>query len=182
MKRDQLKELGLSDEQIKSVMDLNGEDINKAKSGNAEMVKENESLKSQLAERDKDIKGLRKNAKDNDELSQQLQDLQSKYKQDHENLTNEVAKVKLNGAIDNALTHNQVRNTKAFKALLDMDSIKLNDQGQLTGLDDQIKSIRKSDPYLFNEGNKQNYQPNNGKPTQVDETQEMIDVFKGGAN
>ncbi|CCI85083.1 hypothetical protein FC52_GL000606 [Lactobacillus pasteurii DSM 23907 = CRBIP 24.76] len=69
MKRDQLKDLGLSDDQIKAVMDINGEDINKAKSSNDEMIKENEALKLQLSERDKDFAKLKKTAKDNEELS-----------------------------------------------------------------------------------------------------------------
>lgn len=43
-----------------------------------------------------------------------------------------------------------------------MDEIKLDDDGNLTGLDDQIKSLQKSDGYLFDEGSKQDYQPNNG--------------------
>lgn len=51
-------------------MDINGEDINKAKSSNDEMIKENEALKSQLSERDKDFAKLKKNAKDNEELTQ----------------------------------------------------------------------------------------------------------------
>ncbi|GFZ26622.1 hypothetical protein [Lactobacillus corticis] len=43
MKRDQLKELGLDEDQIRAVMNINGEDINKAKTGNDEITKENES-------------------------------------------------------------------------------------------------------------------------------------------
>ena len=38
MKRNQLKDLGLDEDQIKAVMDLNGEDINNAKSGNDAIV------------------------------------------------------------------------------------------------------------------------------------------------
>ena len=40
MKRNQLKDLGLDENQIKAVMDLNGEDINNAKSGNNAIVEE----------------------------------------------------------------------------------------------------------------------------------------------
>lgn len=80
--------------------------------------------------------------------------MQGKYKQDHDNLTQELAKVKLNGAIDSVLTSSKVRNTKAFKALLDMDTIKLDESGKLSGLHSQIESIRKSDPYLFDAGQK----------------------------
>lgn len=60
-----------------------------------------------------------------------------------------------------------------------MDQIKLDKEGNLTGLDDQISAIKKTDAYLFNEGTKQNYEPTNGKPNKPDEVQEMINVFKG---
>lgn len=107
--------------------------------------------------------------------------MQGKYKQDHDNLTQELAKVKLNGAIDNVLTSSKVRNTKAFKALLNMDQIKLDEDGQVMGLDDQLNAIRKTDPYLFDEGQTSTYNPNSGKPSGNNETQTMVDIFKGGA-
>ncbi|MDK6296043.1 hypothetical protein QP103_06690, partial [Gardnerella swidsinskii] len=63
MKRKQLEELGLQEEQIKKIMDLNGEDIqnakDKASASNAEILEENKALKSQMSERDKDLKKLR---------------------------------------------------------------------------------------------------------------------------
>ena len=40
MKRNQLKDLGLDEDQIKTIMDLNGEDINNAKSGNDAIVEQ----------------------------------------------------------------------------------------------------------------------------------------------
>ncbi len=49
MKRDQLKELGLEESVINQIMDLNGADIEKAKSSSAEM--QEEALKAQLKER-----------------------------------------------------------------------------------------------------------------------------------
>lgn len=179
MKRDQLKELGLSDDQIKSVMDLNGEDINKAKSGNAEVLEENQALKDQIKERDKDLKGLRTKVKDNEDLSTKLKEWQDKYKKDTADLSTKLSQTKLNSAVDNALNKAHVRNTKTIKGLLDMDSIKLDENGELSGLDDQINSIKQSDSYLFDEGKKQDYQPTNGKPSKTDEVQTMADIFKG---
>lgn len=175
MKRDQLKELGLDDGQIKQVMDLNGKDINKAK---ASLTVENEDLRKQMADRDKDLKHLKSQVKDNDDLSNQFKELQDKYKQDTTNLTNKIGEVKLNSAVDQSLAANKVRNVKAVKALLNMDNVKLDDKGNLTGLDDQIKSIKESDSYLFDEGSKQTYNPSNGQPAKPDTTQTLVDIFK----
>lgn len=179
MKRKQLEELGLQEEQIKKIMDLNGADIEKAKGESSDLQAENEALKSQMSERDKDLKKLRSQVKDNEDLTAQFNDLKKKYDKDTADLTQKLATNRLNSAIDQSLSKANVRNNKAIKGLLNIDEIKLDDDGNLTGLDDQIKSLQKSDGYLFDEGSKQDYQPNNGKPADVDPVQAMVDIFKG---
>lgn len=183
MKRKQLEELGLQEEQIKKIMDLNGEDIqnakNKASASNAELLEENSSLKSQMSERDKDLKKLRSQVKDNEDLTKQFNDLKSKYDKDTADLNHKLATNRLNSAIDQSLARANVRNNKAIRGLLNMDEIKLDDDGNLTGLDDQLKSLHKSDAYLFNEGQKQGYNPSDGKTPATDATQAMVNVFKG---
>ena len=178
MKRNQLKDLGLDENQIKAVMDLNGEDINNAKSGNDAIVEENNALKAQIAERDKDLKNLRKNAKDNEELSNSYKELEAKYKNDTADLTNKLNQTRLTSAVDRVLSASKVRDTKAIKGFLDMNKVKLDEQGNLSGLDEQIKEIHQTAPYIFDEGTKQNYEPNNGTPATTDPIQAMVDVFK----
>ena len=167
MKRNQLKDLGLDEDQIKAVMDLNDA-----------IVEENNALKAQIAERDKDLKNLRKNAKDNEELSNSYKELETKYKNDTADLTNKLNQTRLTSAVDRALSASKVRDTKAIKGFLDMDKVKFDDQGNLSGLDEQIKEIRQTAPYIFDEGTKQNYEPNNGTPAVTDPVQAMVDVFK----
>ena len=179
MKRKQLEELGLQEEQIKKIMDLNGADIEKAKGESSDLQAENEALKSQMSERDKDLKKLRSQVKDNEDLTAQFNDLKKKYDKDTADLTQKLATNRLNSAIYQSLSKDNARNNKAIKGLLNMDEIKLDDDGNLTGLDDQIKSLQKSDSYLFDEGSKQDYQPNNGKPADIDPVQAMVDIFKG---
>ncbi|MDF7683516.1 phage scaffolding protein [Lactobacillus sp. ESL0679] len=180
MKKEQLKELGLSDEQITKVIALNDKDVSAIKGSSAELSTENESLKQQIADRDKDLKKLRKESSDNKDLSKQLKDWQDKYKQDTEQLNDQLSQTKLNNAIDQSLTQSKVRNTKAAKALLNMDNIKLNDKGELIGLDEQVKGLKQSDAYLFDEGSKQPYIPANGQPTGNNETQTMTNIFTKG--
>lgn len=178
MKRDQLKNLGLEEDVINKIMDLNGADIEKAKASNAEIMQENEALKEQIKERDKDLSNLRKNAKDNEELSNSYKELQAKYDKDTADLSNKLSQTRLNNVLDNALSKAGVRNTKAIKGLLNMDDIKLDKDGNLLGLDDQVKSIKQSDAYLFNEGEKQDYKPAGGNDPEPDLVQTMIDIFK----
>ena len=180
MKREELKKLNLTDEQIDKVMSLHGADVESTKSKIDELNKTNESLQSQIAERDKDLKTLKKQAGDNEELSNQFKELQSKYKQDTDNLTKELQQTKLNSAVDSALGKAKVRNSKAAKALLNMDEVKLNDKGEVEGLDDQISSLQKTDGYLFDQGNKEPYQPQGGGGnTDPDPVATMTNIFKG---
>ena len=180
MKREELKKLNLTDEQIDKVMSLHGADVENSKSKIDELNKTNESLQSQIAERDKDLKTLKKQAGDNEELTNQFKELQNKYKQDTENLTKELQQTKLNSAVDSALSKAKVRNSKAAKALLNMDEVKLNNKGELEGLDEQISSLQKSDGYLFDQGNKEPYQPQGGGGnTDPDPVATMTNIFKG---
>lgn len=168
MKREKLKSLGLNDEQIKAVMDINGVDIEKAKSNVDQLTEENKSLKEQMASRDKDLKKLQDQVKDNEDLSNQFKDLQKKYKTDTQALNEKVEAVKLNSAIDQVLSANKVRNNKAIRGLLDNNEIKFDKDGKLIGLNDQIKSLKKSDPYLFDEGTKTDYEPTTGEEPKVE--------------
>lgn len=178
MKRNQLEELGLEKETIDKILDINGQDIEKAKGNLAELTQENESLKGQLEDRDKDLKDLQKQAKDNEDLSKQYKDLQAKYKQDSENLTNQLNNTKLNYAVDSALTGYKARNTKAVKSLLDMNKVALDDEGKVQGLEDQVKALTESDPYLFDQGEKQDYEPSGGK-TESSAYEQFLSAFKG---
>ena len=65
MKREELKKLNLTDEQIDKVMSLHGADVENSKSKIDELNKTNESLQSQIAERDKDLKTRKKQLEDN---------------------------------------------------------------------------------------------------------------------
>ena len=180
MKREELKKINLTDEQIDKVMSLHGADVESSKSKIDELNKTNESLQSQIAERDKDLKTLKKQAGDNEELTNQFKELQSKYKQDTDNLTKELQQTKINSAVDSALGKAKVRNTKAAKALLNMDEVKINDKGELEGLEDQINELQKSDGYLFDQGSKEPYKPQGGGGnTDPDPIAATTNIFKG---
>ena len=182
MKREALTKMGLTEEQINSIMETNGHDIENAKKsvGDVEAIKtENETLKGNVAARDKDLKALKKQLGDNEELTKQVTDLQAKYDGDTKSLTTQLNQTKLNGALNTALTGAKVRNPKAIKGLLDMDKVKLTDDGKLEGVDDQLAALKKSDGYLFDEGTEPHYKPNGGSgPQDPDPAQAMIDAFK----
>ena len=189
--REKLIKIGLSNEQMEKIVALHGADIEELKAKSDELInskteelrKANESLQSQIAERDKDLKSLKKQAGDNEELGNKFKELQDKYKHDTEDLTKELQQTKLNSAVDSALGAAKARNTKATKALLNMDNVKLNDKGELEGLEDQINELQKSASYLFDQGTKEPYKPQGGDGnTDPDPVTTMTDIFKGADN
>lgn len=126
MKKEELLELGLTEEQIQGVFKLNGQDINSIKS-------ERDNLKSELKVANNKISELG----DYENVKAEVE----KYK-------NEISDLKLNHSIENSLMKSKVKNPKAAKALLDMEALK-NSKNFDSDLENQIKSMKESDSYLF---------------------------------
>ncbi|MDN2612999.1 phage scaffolding protein [Apilactobacillus sp. EABW-1NA] len=162
MKREELKDLGLTAEQVDSIMKIHGTDVESFKSKYAdydELKTKNEELSKQVAKNEKDLKSLSKSTKDNEDLQNTIKSLQDENKQIKTDFESKISSMKLNSAIDTSLAGHKARNTKAVKALLDMDNIKLNDKGELEGLDDQIANIEKDNAFMFDKGTNTNYEP-----------------------
>lgn len=151
MNREELKALGLSDEQIDSVMKSHGTVVNgmKEKADNADALQTQiDDYKIQLKERDDQLTTLSEKVKGNDDLTKQIEDLKTQNdvtKSDYEAKLNQQT---LDSKLDMALLQSKARNTKAVKALLDLDAVKL-DGDKLLGLEDQLKSLKESEPYQF---------------------------------
>lgn len=186
MKREDLKKLGIDDSKIDEVMKLNGQAINKVKDDYAdydELKAQNASLNEQITKNDKDLKTLQGKVKDNDQLHDEIKSLRT----DNDNLkkskNDEIHQMKLDHALDSSLSSYKVRNNKAIKPFLDMDAIKLDDDGKLTGLDSQMESIQKDEDnaFLFDKGTDTQYNPKGGKGSGAD-TQARFDAAFGVEN
>ncbi|WP_434304177.1 phage scaffolding protein [Clostridium botulinum] len=105
----------------------------------------NEQLKTATAT----ITDLKKNNKDNGELQTKVTDYETKVK-DYEK---QIQDMQFNYTLEGALKSANVRNTKAVKALLNLEGIKLEGENVL-GLSEQIEALKKSDSYLFAEEQK----------------------------
>jgi len=108
-------------------------------------------LETDLQARDAQLEQLKQAAGNSEELKKQIEQLQAENKKAGEEWQTKVAKMQMDFAVERALTTAKAKNAKAVKALLDMEQIKLDGE-QLLGLEDQLKSIRESDPYLFDNG------------------------------
>lgn len=157
MNRETLQKFGLNDDQINQVMAEHGKDLEKSKANESELEQlkqQNAELTSQISDRDKQLKDLSGKVGDNEELQSQIKALQDQNKQSKADYEANIAQLKRDGAIELALHEANARNPKAVKALLDGDTIKVDDEG-VHGLKEQLEQLQESDAYLFaNESDK----------------------------
>ena len=140
--------MGLTEEQAKKVMGaIDGDFVTKARFN--EVNEENKTLKTSVADRDKQLETLKASAGDNEELKKQIIDLQKQNADQKKAHEEEMTQLRLDNAIDAALTAAGAKNAKTVKALIDMTKVKLGEDGKLSGWDDQLKAVQKSDGYLF---------------------------------
>jgi Phage minor structural protein GP20 len=119
--------------------------------------KEKNDYKKQVGERDTQLEDLKTKATGNEDLQQQIQKLQDDNKQMKEDYETQIKQQSFDFALKDALTAAKVKNPKAVKALLDTETIKL-DGDKLLGLDEQLKNIKESDSYLFDDDSQQQQQ------------------------
>lgn len=147
MKREFLKELGLEKEMIDKIMDENGKDIEAQKTAAETAKTEAEGLKTQLSEANKqiesfkglDVEGIKKAA---DEWKTKFEETDAKAKKDMDDL-------KFNHALDGEISSVKAKNAKTVRALLDMNGLKLIEDGSIVGLKEQLEKIKQENDYLF---------------------------------
>ncbi len=154
MTRKELEELGLSKEQIDSIMQINGVDIENAKktlnTTISNLETENKALKGQVKERDKQIEDIKNSTGNIETLKNTIATLQSENKKNVEKHITEMKQLKLDVAIETALTNAKAKNKLAVKALLkDMDKAEILEDGTIKGLDEQIKALMKAEDSKF---------------------------------
>ena len=147
MKREFLQNLKVGDqplskEVIDAIMAENGRDIEAAKKPFADY----DHLKTQLDEaqktiqgfKDQDIEGVRKSAKDWEE----------KYNQAVKDHAAKLADMAFDRKLEDAITGAKGKNTKAIKALLDVDTLKAS-KNQDADIKAAMDALQKDSGYLF---------------------------------
>jgi len=150
MKREFLKDLGLTDESIEKVMTEYGKDIQGVNSKLATAEQERDSLKSQVTDRDTQIKDLGAKVGNSDELQETIKNLESTIKDNDQKAANDLLQVKQGNAVENYLKDAGVRDVKSVMPFIDTDTIKYDaDKSELTGLKEQVDNIKTDHDYLF---------------------------------
>ncbi|MGL9971559.1 phage scaffolding protein [Enterococcus sp. DIV1420a] len=163
MKREDLKALGLTDEQIESVMTAHGQSVQSLNTQVATLQQSEKELQSQVSKRDADLKKIQKDNSDNEELKAQIKDLQRENANQETKYQESLVAIQRDSALSSLLTETKAKNPKAVAALLDNDKIVFKD-GELSGAKEQLEALQKSDGYLFDLGTKPGgYNPSAGQ-------------------
>lgn len=110
-----------------------------------EINEQSKEYKSQIDEREKQLKTLAEQNKGNEELAKKIADLQGENEKAKTDYEHKLKARELEFNIETLAVKNKVRNVKAFKALLDLENV----GDDYSKLGEQVNSIKESDPYLF---------------------------------
>lgn len=139
MKTEDLKALGLNDDQVQRVFAMNGEELNSLKASVATLTAERDTARTNLADANKKLEGYDPDWKAKAAQAQQQADKQ-------------VAELKAGYAADSAASGLKFTSDSAKKAFLSdlkAKNLPLQDDGTLLGFDDYVASYKKTDPGAF---------------------------------
>ena len=101
---------------------------------------------------------VKTSAGDNEALKQQIADLQEQNRQKDTEHQNELKALKLTNAIKMAIS-STAQDSDLVAGLVDRNKLILGEDGKVTGLEEQVKALKESKPFLF----KQEQQTGKGK-------------------
>ena len=151
MNVEQLKELGLEEETANKVIEVYKQSIRDEYIPIArfnEVNEEKKELKGQIAERDTQLSELKTKASGNEELTNKIAELEGLNNQTKEEYEIKIAKLRKETSIELALKDEKAKNIKAVKALLDLEKVSLDGEN-LIGLEEQLKTLKEKESYLF---------------------------------
>lgn len=161
MKREFLKATipDITEEQLKAILDENGRDIQAKLAIIAErdttittLTTERDGYKQQVIDRDKDIKKLQDDSKENESLSKQLTDLQNKYTAETQALNKKLTDMATDHATEAAFADVQFASTLARSAAIAQfkaKGYKLGEDGKYAEASAFIEQLKKDDPAAF---------------------------------
>ncbi|WP_460349132.1 phage scaffolding protein [Lacticaseibacillus paracasei] len=167
MKREELKGLGLSDEQVDKVMGIHGTDVNDLKGQVSQLTTERDALKQRAADSDKQLNELKAAHKDDKDFQAEIDKLKADNKAKDDAASKQLKETQLNYQTELALVKAGALNTKAASALIDKDKLGLDEKGNVTGLDEQLEALKSDDSSKFLFKAEEAQKPNDTPPITV---------------
>jgi len=146
-----LEKAGLTADVLDKIIVAHGKDIESHKGKLSTAQTEIDSFKKQLEDANKQIEGFK--GMDIETIKKTADDYKTKFEQAQADAAVQLTNLKFDHALQGALTGAKARNPIAVQALLKKDALKLNDDGTILGLKEQLETIQKDNDYLFESAN-----------------------------
>ena len=161
MKREYLKSLELSEEIIDKIMDENGKDVEAIKNKYADY----DNIKVQLKEANKQIENFK--SMDIDKIKQAADDWKSKFDESEQEHKKQIEKFIKETANKTAIA-DKAQDIDIVAKLFDMDKITVDEDGKVSGVDEQLTAMQESKKFLFKTNEVQvDYTPRSGKTKSI---------------
>lgn len=95
------------------------------------------------------LETLKRSQEASEGLKAQVEELQKKNAAAEESHAAEIARLRLDNAVEIALTNAKALNNKAARALLDLEDAKFDGEGNVIGLQEQIKALAEGEGTKF---------------------------------
>lgn len=161
---DLVKSLGVpedkADDAVHKVKDfLDGDYVTKTRFN--EVNESKKALSEQIADRDKQLTGLKKNAGDNQELKKQIEALQKANNEQKAAFDAQTKALRMDTAIKLAVA-DSAQDAEIVSGLIDKSKLILGEDGKITGLAEQVDALKKDKAFLFKTVRTPQYDPNGG--------------------
>lgn len=113
-----------------------------------EVNTEKNQLKTAKEDAENQLEQLKQSAGDNAALQQQITDLQNAAKQKDADHAAEIQKLRMSNAIRSAIG-SSAQDADLVAGLIDQSKLILGEDGKLTGLDEQLKTLKEQKAFLF---------------------------------
>lgn len=152
-----LKKLGFTEEQIQKI--IGGMKENKIYTTKEENIEERynklkgqkEDIEGQLKTANGTIKDLKQNNGDNEELQKTIKQHENTIKTLKTDSEKKIRSLTLDSAINNLLTKSKAKHSDLLAAKFDREKLVINEDGTVTGLDEQLKGLKENYKDLFEE-------------------------------
>lgn len=150
MTQEQFEALGIDKSLAKKAAEVSAKELEGyvTKDSHSETEQKCSQLETTVNDYKTQLDTLKATAGDNEALKQQIADLQAQNQKKDTEHQKELNDLKLTNAIKMAISAS-AQDSDLVAGLVDRNKLILGEDGKVTGLDEQVKSLKESKPFLF---------------------------------
>ena len=150
MKKEDFVALGISEELAEKAASASEKELKDfvPRSRMNEEAQKRKNAEESLASVKAELDNLKSSAGDSEQMKAQIKNLQDELKEKETQYAGEIAEMKMSNAIRSGLG-DSAQDADLVISLIDRSKVILGDDGTVTGLDEQVKTLREAKPFLF---------------------------------